>query len=325
MNGLHFREGEIIPLALSFTSTADKRYWASNRNYDRSGRLNIETYCVEPAARDPLADYFRTGAFMGGGLGSEQQLSEKPFTATAELNEWRQPGPGHYRLYVVSHRGWRPAAPNEPTPYGRVGVTLRSNMIEFDVIEADAAWRAEQLRDATTAYQSAAAANEQKEAARRLRFLNTQLSTEALVRLFWGLNDHPGGWELMFGLFGSPYRAEVIATMQHEINSPSHAITQDFLRPPGRSCSLASPFIRSGSAPTSRTIPGTSSSPRVSVSPPDRLRRLAQNDQSHPHLQVPVWYPDQLFRRGYFYVARFAQNKAGQPFDRLAQHYVGMS
>lgn len=25
---------------------------------------------------------------------------------------------------------------------------------------------------------------------------------------------------------------------------------------------------------------------------------------------------------GYFYVARFAQNKAGQPFDRLAQEYV---
>ena len=99
-----FREGEIIPLALSFTSTADKRYWADNRNYDRSGRLSIETYCVEPEARDPLADYFRVGAFMGGGLGNTQQLSENPFTATAELNEWRQPGPGHYRLYVVSCR-----------------------------------------------------------------------------------------------------------------------------------------------------------------------------------------------------------------------------
>jgi len=36
-----FREGEVIPLVLSFTSTADKRYWADNRNYDRSGRLSI--------------------------------------------------------------------------------------------------------------------------------------------------------------------------------------------------------------------------------------------------------------------------------------------
>lgn len=224
-----FREGEIIPLVLSFTSTAGKRYWADNRNYDRSGRLNIETYCVEPPARDPLADYFRTGAFMGGGLGSEQQLSEDPFTATAELNEWRQPGPGHYRLYVVSHRGWRPPDPNETTPYSRVEVTLRSNTIEFEVTKADADWQAKELRDATAAYQSAAAASEQKEAARRLRFLNTQESTKTLARLFWGLNDQPGGWELMFGLFGSPYRAEAIAEMQREINDPDHAVTQDFL------------------------------------------------------------------------------------------------
>jgi hypothetical protein len=225
-----FREGEIIPLVLSFTSTADKRYWADNRNYDRSGRLNIETYCVEPAARDPIADYFRTGASMGGGLGNEQQLSEKPFTATAELNEWRRPGPGHYRLYIVSYRVWRPPDPNESTSYGRVGITLRSNTIEFDVAEADADWRAKQLQDATAAYQSASTASEQKDAARRLRFLNTQESTEALARLFWGLNDQPGGWELMFGLFGSPYRAKAIAEMQREINDPSHAITQDFLR-----------------------------------------------------------------------------------------------
>jgi len=78
---------------LSFTSTADKRYWADNRNYDRSGRLSIESYCVEPPAHDPLADYFRAGAFMGGGLGNTQQLSDKPFTATAELNESLRPGP----------------------------------------------------------------------------------------------------------------------------------------------------------------------------------------------------------------------------------------
>ena len=223
-----FREGEIIPLLLSFTSTAAKRYWASNRNYDRSGRLTIESYCIEPSARDPLADYFRVGTFMGGGLGSEWQLSEKPFTATAELNEWRQPGPGHYRLYVVSYRVSRPPDPGEPTPYGRVSVTLRSNTLEFDVINADANWRARQLQEATTAYQNVAAGQE-REPARRLRFLNTQESTETLAKLFWGLNDQPGGWDLMFGLFGSPYRTEAIAAVQREIKNADHPITQDFL------------------------------------------------------------------------------------------------
>lgn len=33
----------------------------------------------------------------------------------------------------------------------------------------------------------------------------------------------------MFGLFGSPYRAEAIAAMQREIHNPDHPITQDFL------------------------------------------------------------------------------------------------
>ncbi len=217
----------MIPLALSFTSTADNRYWAESRNYDRSGRLSIEAYCVVPEARDPIADYFRVGG-LGGGLGNTQQLSEKPFTATAELNEWRQPGPGHYRLYVVSYRVWRPPDPGEATPYGRVSLTLRSNTIEFEIVKADADWRDKQLQNDTAAYQNAAG-DEQKKAARKLRFLNTKPSAETLAKLFWGLNDQPGGWDLMFGLFGSPYRADAIAAMQREINNPEHPITEDFL------------------------------------------------------------------------------------------------
>lgn len=222
-----FREGEIIPLTLSFTSTANKRYWGLNSNSDPSGRLNSETYCVQPDASDPLVDYFRSGMFPNGGPSNPLQLSEKAFTATAELNEWRQPGPGHYRLYVVSHRVWRPPDPNEP-PYGPVPVTVRSNPIEFDVIKADADWQAKQLRDATAAYQNASAGKEE-EAARRRRFFNTKESTEALARFFWGADDQPGGGDLMFGLFGSPYRAEAIAAMRREINDPGHPITLDFL------------------------------------------------------------------------------------------------
>src|ERR1700685_1048415 len=62
---ISFQEGEIIPLVLTFTSTGDKRYWADDRSYDRSGRLNIEAYCIEPEAPDPLSDYFRAGACIG--------------------------------------------------------------------------------------------------------------------------------------------------------------------------------------------------------------------------------------------------------------------
>jgi hypothetical protein len=232
-----FHEGEIIPLVLSFTSTADKRYRAMARNYDRSGRLSLDSYCLEPGARDPLADYFSTTFSMVGGLGGEQQLSEKPFTATAELNEWRQPGPGHYRLYVVSPRvSGEPGSLNSLRG-GGAAVVLRSNSIEFDVIKTDSDTRAKQLQEATAAYENAptepchdpheCAATQ---AARRLRFLNTKESTDTLARLFWGLNEQPGGWDLMFGLFSSSYQAEAIAAMQREIDSPDHAITQDFLK-----------------------------------------------------------------------------------------------
>ena len=60
--GAVFHVGEIIPLVLSFTSTARGRYWADVRNYDRSGRLGIETYCVEPEAPDLLCRTSSLGA-----------------------------------------------------------------------------------------------------------------------------------------------------------------------------------------------------------------------------------------------------------------------
>src|ERR1035438_2306798 len=36
-----FQQGEIIPLNLTFNSTAKGRYWADVRNYDRSGLNNV--------------------------------------------------------------------------------------------------------------------------------------------------------------------------------------------------------------------------------------------------------------------------------------------
>ena len=224
-----FRQGEIIPLVLSFTSTVDKRYRAANVSF-RVGGLAVDTYCLEPEARDPLADsLFTLFSTVRGNQGGEQQLSEKPSTTTVELNEWRQPVPGHYRLWVVTQR-----VSVEPTSLtalsaGVAPVTLRSNTIEFDVTKGDLESRAKELQEVTTTYQNATG-DPQTEAARRLRFLSTKESTDTLARLFWSLNDQPGGWELILGLFGSPYRAEAIAAMQREINSPDHPITQDFLQ-----------------------------------------------------------------------------------------------
>jgi len=230
-NRSDFQQGEIIPLVLSFTSSAKDRYWADVRNYDRSGRLDIERYCIQPDAPDPLESYFRVGGFMGGGLGTDQQLGDKAFTANAELNEWRSPKPGHYRLYAISYRVWRPPDPAEKTPWGRIGIILRSNVVEFDVVPASSAWQAQQLHDALRLLDAPAPNDEQKHASRILRFLNTGDSTKALAHEFLGLNQQqPAGWDLMFGLFGSPFRQLAIDSMEKEIVTPDHGITEDYVR-----------------------------------------------------------------------------------------------
>jgi len=112
-HGAIFQAGEIVPLSLSFSSTAAGRYTAMIATYDRSGRLNEEHYCVEPESPDPLGVYYRTHPTMGGGARGMQQLSEAPLVADAELNEWRNLPPGHYRLYATSHRVLRPPDPQE--------------------------------------------------------------------------------------------------------------------------------------------------------------------------------------------------------------------
>jgi hypothetical protein len=226
-----FQEGEIIPLALSFTSTTKNRYWADVRNYDRSGRLGTEYYCVDPETPDPLDSYFKYGGFLGGGLGTTRALDATPYTAEAELNEWRRLRPGHYRVYAVSYRVWRLPDPDENTPYGRVSEVLRSSTAEFDVQPAGADWQNEQVRSAAQTLAGPLTPEIARPAARRLRFLDTTESTRQLARLFWGLNQQqPIGWDLMFGLFGSPYRQLAIDSMREELAVPDHAITNDFLR-----------------------------------------------------------------------------------------------
>ena len=185
---------------------------------------------MEPEGPDPLVSYFRFGGFFGGGLGGTRALDAIPFTADAELNEWRRLGPGHYTVYAISYRVWRPPDPDEQTQYGRISEVVRSNAVELDVNAPDAKWEDDQLRAATQTLAGGPSPEEARRAARRLRFLNTKDSTRQLARLFWGLNQQqPIGWDLMFGLYGSPYRELAIHSMRDQIAVPGHANTQEFL------------------------------------------------------------------------------------------------
>jgi hypothetical protein len=120
-----FHVGEIIPIELSFKASIPGTYDMEMRNYDRSGRLNIEAFHVTPRGRDPLERYYSTGAFMGGGLGGARELSSDPQVMREDLNEWVAiDKPGHYSLYVTSGRVTR-RTPSKAEP-----IELRSNDLD---------------------------------------------------------------------------------------------------------------------------------------------------------------------------------------------------
>jgi hypothetical protein len=228
-----FRQGEIIALTAEYSSSAAKKYYLDTRNYDRSGRLDgMEVLCIDPdSGQDPLSDYFNGAmGFLGGGLGGEQDLSEKPYIINIELNEWRLLSPGSYRLSVLSHRVSVPADGN---PYGQNALrpTLRSNEVQFQVVKAEPEWQAEQLAAALSVLDSAEhTSDEAKHAARVLRFLGSDASTRALAQRFWSGNDQPFGWDLKFGLFGSPYRETAIQAMKSALLNPEHPVTQELIQ-----------------------------------------------------------------------------------------------
>jgi hypothetical protein len=224
-----FREGEIVGLSLAFMSSAPGKYQADTRGYDRSGRLGIEAFCIDPAtARDPLADYYAgINGFVGGGLGGYEALSSTPYRVAVELNEWWTLPAGRFQMRVVSHRLQRAAAKGEPGN-GPVEVPLISNSIAIEVVPATSEWQAAQLSTAIAALDSSAELTA-KHGARILRFLGSVASTRELARRYWTLNDQPNGWDLMFGLFGSPERQVAIDAMKAAIVDPAHAISLDFI------------------------------------------------------------------------------------------------
>ena len=243
-----FHEGEIIALTAEYTASAEKKYFANTANYDRSGRLNgMEVFCLDPSTgADPLDDYFNGGmCFMGGGLFGEKDLSAEPYSVRLELNEWRRLPPGSYHLRIVSNRITAPTE-SDANPIIAPPIPVQSNEVEFEVVEADSAWQASQLADAVRALDSASpgsaaldsaaqdsaakASDEARHAARVLRFLQSDAAARELAQRFWSGNDQPFGWDLKFGLYGSPHRTTAIAAMKAALRDPEHPVTQEFIQ-----------------------------------------------------------------------------------------------
>jgi hypothetical protein len=225
--------GEVVPIELSFTSSVPKHYQLNMARYDRSGRMNYETFRVIPqeGTRDPLQTYFAFGGFMGGGLTNFQFLSSQPATIKLVLNEWVNfERPGIYRLMVTSLRVT--AATGNWNEAGKSGEVI-SNQLELEILPADHEWQERELRRIKRALEDLKRESETTEPVGdpliALRYLGTQEAARELARRL-GTTDTNADFECMFGLIGSPNPAAGLAEMDALLREPNFPVTPMFLR-----------------------------------------------------------------------------------------------
>src|SRR5262249_28375583 len=161
-----------------------------------SGRMYQEQYAITPTHGfvDPLAEYYGSGASMGGGISSEQPLDGKPFLLHVSLNDWvRFTEAGTYQLVVTSHRLER--------HFGQAAPTVISAPIEFTMSLSDAASDAARLTSALSLIDRGDQQSVQH-GARMLRYLATRGAAQALLDRYDAI-EKVDAWDLHAALISS--------------------------------------------------------------------------------------------------------------------------
>jgi hypothetical protein len=227
-----FHQGEIITLQLGFTSRTKKKFELTTATHDVKGRVDgLDFFCIDPASgSDPLADYFGSGLVSSAAsdFKSLTFLKKHPFRLDFDLNEWKSLPAGNYNLYVETRRISQ-VNPNGDPNAATIPLIVRSNPVEFQVLEPDSGWEADQLAVAQKAVDTGS--NQQAHhAARVLRFLGTEDATHELARHYWSTTGQVYGTDMMLGLAASPHRDLAVQDMHDAISDPQHPISRDFLR-----------------------------------------------------------------------------------------------
>ncbi|HZS08699.1 MAG TPA: HEAT repeat domain-containing protein [Blastocatellia bacterium] len=224
-----FRQGEVIRLELGFASSMPRTYRMSTASYDRSGRLEMDKFHLEPdeGLADPLYDHFHPGfGFMGGGLSSIHDLKTEPYLINYELNEWfRFDRPGRYRLYITSPRVGRIKAGEQ---YKVDSLTVTSNVIEFEVLPAEPEWLEKEFQRAVQILDDKSNQAVRRDACHILRYLGSEAAAGEMIRRL-GDDDAECGFDYYAGLVGSPQRNFVLNELEKQIASPTQPVSGGYL------------------------------------------------------------------------------------------------
>jgi hypothetical protein len=232
-----FHIGELINLRLAYTLAAGsgKTYVISSSSYDRSGRLGIERYDVQPSNGwdDPLQPYFQSfSGFIGGGLFSTNKLTTAPVIVSRDLNEWvRFNMPGVYRVSVTSTRV-------QPADHALASAPLEvcSNEISLQIVAATREWQAEALHDALSILDKLAPglpavqaqqAVDRQQAVAILRYLGTP---GAAIAMADRLNDDANKFQFLLGLAATPARDTALEHMHQRLHDPEFPVSDIFLQ-----------------------------------------------------------------------------------------------
>jgi hypothetical protein len=231
-----YRQGELIPLELSFTSKNSNEYQINMAGYDRSGRMNYEKFLVEPTegSTDPLLVYFKSGiAFLSGALTNFKFLSDSPFVMHLYLNEWvRFDKPGSYRITVTSRRVHD--TPSGKSFYRGEVQELKSNSIDIRIVEPDSTWQQSELKRILAEFDSSPppkgpiSSNERLTAMTALRYLGSADAARALARHLRG-DEGQVDAACMFGLIGSANRMVGYEEMLKLLVDPEFPVSETFL------------------------------------------------------------------------------------------------
>ncbi len=224
-----FFQGEVIPLELAFSASTPGRYHFNAADYDRSGRLSIDSFHVDPAdgAVDPLWDYFASlVVLIGGGVRGEGPLGEEPAVVEATLNEWlRFDRPGDYRLYVTSRRVQDLTA--EADDRASRWPLIATGAVELTIVAAEPGWASQALAGARKDL-----ASEDRDRRRRgcetLRHLGTR---DAIAELVVASVEGPGECQGRAGLgpFAHPERDAVVDALETHLSAPDGVVDRSFL------------------------------------------------------------------------------------------------
>lgn len=229
-----FRQGELIPLTLSFTSDRPGAYRMSRWSFGP-----LEAFHVSPSegVSDPRADEPKPTFFSYDGPPPPAPLpiTDKPVTVPLTVNAFlRFDRPGAYRLYVTTSRvlDGTATAPNPFNP-GKPLPTV-SSVVSFTIMPADPAWAHAQaqgaLAEVLSHFQGPITVPHPIEV---LTYLGTPESARALLSVL-ATDTHPrsseseGRW-CRDGLLGYPDRPWLIGEMQRDLAAPDYPVIQPFL------------------------------------------------------------------------------------------------